>query len=85
MRKRIRAFFPKGDIPGVDAASDGLVSSRVAPGVMAERMRAARRAGASTGGERSQDAAVRAHGVPIFDRRAGLSELGGYLARARGR
>lgn len=81
-RRVIRAHVAKGNIPGV--GDDGeLIQSRTAAAVQAERARAARRAGATGGEAKAQDAAIKAHGVPVFDRRAGQTELNSYIAKGR--
>jgi hypothetical protein len=84
-RRVIRAHVARGTIPGVNADGEGLVRGRDVPAVQAERSRAARRAGATNGADRSQDGLLRSYGVPVFDRHAGQGELNGYIVRGNGK
>jgi hypothetical protein len=74
-------FVAKGLIPGVRASDgDGLVRGRGVGRVQAEKARSRRRLGARTRGQAAEDADLRAYGVGVFDRNAGLSELDGYTS-----
>lgn len=68
-------YVARGRIPGVGGGAQ-LVEGRSTPGLAAHKARVRRR-----GGTTSTDADLRAHGVPVFDRQAGQSELGSYLRR----
>lgn len=67
-------FIYRGRIPGIGGGEGETIQSREAPGFRRHIGRVKARAGAT-----SADQEIRAHGVPVFDRNAGLSELGGYL------
>lgn len=79
-------FFTKSRIPGVNRDDDdGLIAGREAPGYESAVSRGRRRQGARTTAQIADDDAIRGAGVPVFDRKTGTAELGGYIARGSGR
>jgi hypothetical protein len=84
-RKRRGVFWLRsGRLPGTLRDDEsGLVQGRDVPAVKREQALASRRQGRRTRVERSEDAQLRALGVPVFDRNGGLSELGSYLSPRR--
>lgn len=73
------SFVTRGRIPGVRGSEDSLISGRAVRSIAAEKARLRRRIGARTRAQIADEQELRAHGVNVFDRNAGLSELGGYL------